>query len=48
MKDIGLPEFISPENFVDLHEIVKQHAKQDSVWTTEIENMATMAPGQVQ
>jgi hypothetical protein len=48
MKDIGLPEFGSPEDFVDLHDIVKQHAEQDSTWTAEIEKVASMAPGQVQ
>jgi hypothetical protein len=48
MKDIGLPEFGSPEDFVDLHDIVKQHAEQDSTWTTEIEKVASMVPGQVQ
>jgi hypothetical protein len=30
MRDIGLPEFDSPEDFVDLHDIVKQHVEQDS------------------
>jgi hypothetical protein len=48
MKDIGLLEFGSLEDFVDLHEIVKQHAKQDSTWTTKITMVASMAPGQVQ
>jgi hypothetical protein len=33
MRDIGLPEFVSPEDFVDLHDIVKQHAEQDLAWT---------------
>jgi hypothetical protein len=48
MKDIGLPEFGSPEDFVDLHDIFKQHAEQDSTWTIDIEKVASMAPGQVQ
>jgi hypothetical protein len=26
MKGIGLPEFGSPKDFVDLHDIVKRHA----------------------
>jgi hypothetical protein len=30
MKDIGLLEFDSPEDFVDLHEIVKKHVEQES------------------
>jgi hypothetical protein len=48
MKDIDLPEFGSPEDFFDLHDIVKQHAEKESVWTTEIAKVASMAPGQVQ
>jgi hypothetical protein len=30
MKGIGLLEFDSPEDFFDLHDIVKKHADQDS------------------
>jgi hypothetical protein len=30
MKDIGLPEFITLDNFVDLSNIVELYAKQDS------------------
>jgi hypothetical protein len=48
MKDIGLLEFGSPEDFVDLHDIVKKHAEQDSAWTTEITKVVSMVPGQVQ
>jgi hypothetical protein len=48
MKGIGLPEFSSPEDFVDLHDIVKQHAEQDSEWTAKIVKVANMAPSQVQ
>jgi hypothetical protein len=48
MRDIGLPEFSSPEEFVDMHDIVKQHEKQDLSWTVEISKVANMAPGQVQ
>jgi hypothetical protein len=47
MRDIGLPEFGSPEDFVDLHDIVKQHEKQDSLWIAEIAKVENMAPGQV-
>jgi hypothetical protein len=28
MKDINLLEFVSPKDFVDLHDIVKQHAEK--------------------
>jgi hypothetical protein len=48
MRDIGLPEFSTPEDFVDLHDIVKLHAEQDSSWTTKIEKVMNMALGQVQ
>jgi hypothetical protein len=30
MRDISLPEFSTPEDFVDLHDIFKLHVKQDS------------------
>jgi hypothetical protein len=48
MKDIGLPEFDSPEEFVELHDIVKRHVKHDSTWEVEIMQVASMTPGQVQ
>jgi hypothetical protein len=48
MKDIGLPEFRSPEDIVDLHDIVKRHAEQDSTWTVEITQVERMTPTQIQ
>jgi hypothetical protein len=48
MKSIGLSEFGSLEDFVDLHDIVKIHAEQNLVWTTDITKVASMAPRQVQ
>jgi hypothetical protein len=48
MKDIILPEFVSLEEFIDLHNIVKQHSKQESTWIVEIEKVASRVPGQVQ
>ena len=48
MKDISLPKFDSPEDFVDLHDIVKLHVEQDLSWAAKIEKVANMAPGQVQ
>jgi hypothetical protein len=45
MRDIGLPEFGTPDDFVDLHNIVKSHTEQDSSWDDEIEKVADMAPG---
>jgi hypothetical protein len=48
MTDIGLPEFGTPDDFVDLCDIVNSHAKQDSSWAAEVEKVAYMVPGQVQ
>jgi hypothetical protein len=48
MRDIDLPEFDTPDDFVDLHDIVKLHAKQDSLWVAEIVKVANMAPCQLQ
>jgi hypothetical protein len=45
MRDIGLPEFCTPDNFVELHDIVKSHAEQDSSWVEEIEKVIDMVPG---
>jgi hypothetical protein len=48
MKGIGLPKFVSFEHFVDLHVIVKRHAKKDSAWELEITKVASMELGQIQ
>jgi hypothetical protein len=48
MKDIDLPEFRSPKDFIDLHDIVKKHAEKDLSWTIEIEKVVSMALCQVQ
>jgi hypothetical protein len=42
MRDIGLQEFDTADDFVDLHDIVKLHAEQDS------SKVVNMAPVQVQ
>jgi hypothetical protein len=47
MKDIGLPEFGSPKDFVDLHDIVKRHAEHDSTREAKIMQVASMTPSQV-
>jgi hypothetical protein len=47
MKDIGLPDFGSPEDIVDLHDIVKRHAEQDSAWGVEITKVESMTLGQI-
>jgi hypothetical protein len=48
MRDISLPEFDTPDDFVDLHDIVKSHVEQDSSWAKEIEKVEDVALGQVQ
>jgi hypothetical protein len=47
MKDIGLPEFNTPDNFVDLCDIVESHTKQDLLWAEELAKVADTMPGQV-
>jgi hypothetical protein len=48
MRDIDLPEFGTPDDFLDLHDIVRIHVEQDSSWDAEIEKVANMELGQVQ
>jgi hypothetical protein len=43
MKDIDLPEFGMPKDFVDLQNIVKSHTEQDSLWAKEITKVTDMA-----
>jgi hypothetical protein len=47
MKDIELPDFGTPNDFVDLHDIVKSYVKQDSSWVEEITKVTDMMLGQV-
>jgi hypothetical protein len=47
MRDIGLHEFGTPDEFVDLCNIVKSHAEKYSSWAEEIENVIDMAPRQL-
>jgi hypothetical protein len=47
MKYIGLPEFGTPDEFVDLRDIVKSHTDQDSSWVEEITKVTNTMPGQV-
>jgi hypothetical protein len=47
MKDIELPEFGTPDDFVDLRDIVKSHTEQDSSWAEEIAKVTDTTPGQV-
>jgi hypothetical protein len=48
MKDIDLPNFGTLDDFVNLHDIVKSHAKHGSSWTEEISKVSCIVPGQVQ
>jgi hypothetical protein len=48
MRDIGLPEFDTPDDFVNLHDIVKLHVEKYSTWATEIAKVANKEPGQIQ
>jgi hypothetical protein len=48
MKAISLPKFVSFEDIVHLHDIVKLNAKKDSAWELEITKVASMEPGQIQ
>jgi hypothetical protein len=36
MRDINFPEFVPPEDFADLRDIVKRHEEQDQVCKTKI------------
>jgi hypothetical protein len=47
MKDIGLPEFSTPDDFVDLCDIFKTHTEQDSSWIEEISKLTDMTPVQM-
>jgi hypothetical protein len=46
-RDTDLPEFGTPKDFVDLHDIVKLHVEQDSSWVAEVAKVADMVPRQV-
>jgi hypothetical protein len=48
MKDIGLPEFDTPDDFFDLRDIIKSHTEKESSWPKEITKVTDMAAGQVQ
>ena len=48
MKDVGLPEFGTPDNFINLSNVVKMHAKQHVLWTKEFAKISYLRIGQVQ
>jgi hypothetical protein len=47
MKNIDLPDFGPPGDFIDLHGIVKRHTEQDLAWEEEIFHISSMTLGQV-
>jgi hypothetical protein len=47
MLNIDLPEFGLPEDFFDLHDIVKQHEEQGLAWEAKISPISSMILGQV-
>jgi hypothetical protein len=44
MKDIEIPEFGTPHDFVDLRDIVKSHIEQDSSWVEELTKVTDTMP----
>jgi hypothetical protein len=48
MKDVGLPEFGTPNEFINLSSVLKIHAEQDSLWAKECTKVTDTKPGQVQ
>jgi hypothetical protein len=47
MKDVGLPKFGTPDNFIELSDVVKLHVEQDSLWTEEFSKITDAQPWQV-
>jgi hypothetical protein len=47
MKDARLPKFGTPDNFIDLNNVVKMHAEKDTLWTEEFTKIADAKPGKV-
>jgi hypothetical protein len=48
MKDIKLPEFSTPNEFINIRDMLKTYVEQDSLWTKECAKVADARPGQVQ
>jgi hypothetical protein len=48
MKDSKFPDFGTPDNSINLSDVVKMHAEQYSLWTKESAKIANARPGQVQ
>jgi hypothetical protein len=48
MKDIELPKFDTPDNFVNLCNIVESNTKQYLLWVEGLVKVANTMPGKVQ
>jgi hypothetical protein len=48
MKDVGLLEFGTPNEFANLSDVFKMHSIQDSLWAEEFAKIVDANPGQVQ
>jgi len=48
MKDAMFLKFNTPNNFIDLSDVVKMHAEQDSLWIEESTKIAYVRLRQVQ
>jgi hypothetical protein len=48
MKYVGIPEFGTPDKFIDLSKVVKLYAENDSLWTEEFTKIIDARLGQVQ
>jgi hypothetical protein len=48
MKDIGLSEFGTIDDLINLRDIVASDVMKDALWAEELEKMTDTVPGQVQ
>jgi hypothetical protein len=47
MKDIKLPEFGNPSEFIDIRNVLNMYAEQDSLWAEECTKVADVRLGQM-
>jgi hypothetical protein len=47
MKDIKLPEFGNPSEFIDIRNVLKMYAEKDFLWTEECVKVVDARPRQV-
>jgi hypothetical protein len=48
IKNVGLPKFDTPDEFINLSDVFKIHVEQDSLWAEECAKVTDAKPGQVQ